>query len=340
MFTAPFAHNIIRKTVVLFGNLFNNLYVVHKKLDGTEVDRVKVLLSYAPKEKFVTRLYSDPNLTKSIAITLPRMSFEIKGYSYDAARKQSTIQRNASLNPSDPNKRFSQYVGVPYNFNFSLSIYTRNIEEGTQIIEQILPYFTPDYTVSATLVEDMAIKKDIVFILDSISNDINYEGQIQGTPRHVTWDLGFTVKGWFFGPVANTSIIRGVQTGNTVTGGVTANILQMGNDAELQKIKVTKITSQGFMEGEYITVDSRNIIGKILNWSNTANRLVVTPTARKIAAGDIIRGITSHAYATANTVAFEQIKFADMHIYQNPITAGAEDDYGYTQQITEFPDTL
>jgi hypothetical protein len=326
--------------VVLFGNLFNNLYVVRHKQDGTELERIKVLLAYSPKEKFVVRLFSDPTLTKSVMTTLPRMSFEIKEYAYDPVRKQSTMQKHSSLNPFDPNKRFSQYVGVPYNITFSLSIYARNIEDGTQIIEQILPYFTPDYTVSATLIEDMDFKKDIPFILTNVSNTIDYEGQIQGVPRLVTWDLTFTAQTWFFGPVANTAIIRGVLNGNVVTGGVTTNIYQSGGDHELQHLTVTKITSHGFMENEYVTVDSRDIVGKILSWSNTANKVVTSPTVRNIEAGDIIRGISSHAYATVNSVRYEQVKIADIHIYQDPITATANDAYGYTTQITEYPDTL
>lgn len=340
MFGDPFNHGIIRKMVVLFGNLFDNLFIIRKKADGTELERTKVLLTYAPKEKFIVRIQSDPELTKSIMTTLPRLSYELSAYEYDPTRKLASIIRDSSVNANDSSKKFSQYTGVPYNFTFRLYLYARNIEDGTQVIEQILPYFTPDYTMTAIFVDEMNIKKDIPFILKSVENSIDYEGQIQGIPRLITWTLEFTAKGWFFGPVANTSIIKGVQTGNTVTGGINIGIYQMGKSGKLQYLTVNKITPQGFLEGESITIDSRDMVGKIAGWNNTSNKLIVSDIGKNINSGDILRGVISGAYATANTISFSETKLSDIKIYQDPITANASSDYGYTTYIEEYPNTL
>ena len=149
MFT-PFYNRTIRKMVVAFGTLFNNITMIRYNNDhDVEYERIKVPILYGPKEKFVTRITSDPDLTRSIANHVPRMSFELTGISYDATRKQVTVLKNFGTS-SINNQIRTQSVGVPYDFTFTLSLYVRNIEDGTQIVEQILPYFTPDYTLTVS----------------------------------------------------------------------------------------------------------------------------------------------------------------------------------------------
>ena len=138
-------HRVIRKMVIGFGNLFDNITLVRYNPDLTEAERMLVPIVYATKELYVKRLEDDPDLSKKIQIALPRMSFEMAGLSYDPSRKQNTnfkqfAQTTAGL--------ISQYNPVPYNFDFNLYIYVRNIEDGTQIIEHILPFFAPDYTLN------------------------------------------------------------------------------------------------------------------------------------------------------------------------------------------------
>jgi hypothetical protein len=159
--------------VIGFGNLFDNITLVRYNPDLTEAERMLVPIVYATKELYVRRLEDDPDLSKKIQIALPRMSFEMAGLSYDPSRKQNTnfkqfAQTTAGL--------ISQYNPVPYNFDFNLYIYVRNIEDGTQIIEHILPFFAPDYTIKLNLIPEMGIVKEIPVVLNSTSHDIIYEG--------------------------------------------------------------------------------------------------------------------------------------------------------------------
>ena len=139
----PTYNRIIRKLVVGFGNLFNDITLVRYNPDNSEAERMLIPIAYAAKEDYVLRLQSDYNLEKKVQLTLPRLSFEMTGMTYDASRKQNTNIKNFAQTPSGIQ---SQYNPVPYDFDFSLYLYVRNIEDGTQVIEHILPFFTPDYT--------------------------------------------------------------------------------------------------------------------------------------------------------------------------------------------------
>jgi len=198
-------NRIIRKLVVGFGNLFDNITLVRYNGDNSEAERFVVPIAYASKEQYVMRLESDPLLDKKVQITLPRMSFEMNGLQYDATRKQNTNIKNAAATGGGVK---SQYNPVPYNFDFSLYLYVRNIEDGTQIIEHILPYFTPDYTIKLNLVPEMGIIKEVPVILNATSHEITYEGGRDNETRMIVWTLNFTVKGFIFGKVTETSVIN------------------------------------------------------------------------------------------------------------------------------------
>jgi hypothetical protein len=167
-------NRVIRKLVVGFGNLFDSITLYRFKPDLTESERFIVPIAYASKERYVMRLEEDLNLDKKVQLTLPRMSFEMAGLSYDSSRKQNTNIKNFAGTP--PSGVLSQYNPVPYNFDFNLYIYVRNIEDGTQIIEHILPFFTPDYTIKLNLIPEMGIVKEVPIILNSTSHEILYEG--------------------------------------------------------------------------------------------------------------------------------------------------------------------
>ncbi len=303
------------------------------------MEYVKVGINYAPKEKYITRLKSDPDMTKSIATTLPRISFEIAGINYDPTRKQQSVFKHRGL-AINPNRPYSQYMGIPYKLTFNMSIYVRNIEDGTMIIEQILPYFQPDYTITADLIPEMGISKDIPIILESIQENNDYIGSLDDSPRIVTWDLTFAMNIWLFGPVANTAIIKGVQTGNAITGGVTTNIYYDRRYNQVQQLTVTSITSGDFHEGEIVTVDARGISGKVYSWSNVSNTLIITSSTGTFATGDSIRGVISNTIRIANTTISTPMLLTEIYTVQKPITANADNDYGYTTTITEFPNTL
>ena len=198
-------NRIIRKLVIGFGNLFDNITLYRFNPDLTEAERVLVPIVYATKEFYVRRLEDDPDLSKKIQVALPRMSFEMAGLTYDSSRKQNT---NFKQFAKTPDGVISQYNPVPYNFDFNLYIYVRNVEDGTQIIEHILPYFTPDYTIKLNLIPEMGIIREIPIILNNTSSDIMYEGDKNSETRMIIWTLNFTVKGFIFGKTTEVGLIR------------------------------------------------------------------------------------------------------------------------------------
>lgn len=208
---AHFYNRTIRKIVVAFGTIFNDIEVIRFMADGTQKERMRVPLSYGAKEKYITRLSSDPSLNKSIATLVPRMSFNLDGISYDSTRKQITTLQNFAVGASSAIR--AQYVPIPYNFDFSMSVYVRNTEDGTQILEQILPFFTPDFTVTVDMIESMDQKYDIPVILNSVTSSVEYEGDMM-TTRLIMWDLQFTVKAYIWPAVKDGSntIIRSANT--------------------------------------------------------------------------------------------------------------------------------
>ena len=213
MFGEHFYHKKIRNTVIAFGTIFNNVNIKRLDSSGNPLQNIKVPLSYSPKEKFLARLDAQQDLTgddSSVAITLPRMSFEVTGYSYDGGRKLNKNQKITKVTTNaDTSKLNSQYTPVPYNVNFSLSVYVANSDDGLQIIEQILPYFQPDYTV--TMIEDrtMDTKRDIPFVLNNVDYEDSYTGSLT-TSRRIIYTLTFTAKIYLFGPISTSAVIKTV----------------------------------------------------------------------------------------------------------------------------------
>jgi len=203
----PFYFSLIRKYIITFGTLFNSIYIERTDKDGNKLVRVKVPITYGPKDKALTRVFQDPDIDRPTAtFPLPMMTFEMTGFDYDGSRKLQTINRNA-YNSTDKSKRLYQYNPVPYNIGFQLSILVKNAEDGTKIVEQILPYFTPDWTVTALLIPEMDIKHDIPIVLNRVNLDDVYEGEFQNR-RTMVWVLDFTLKGYLYGPVKSTKVIK------------------------------------------------------------------------------------------------------------------------------------
>lgn len=202
-----FYYEAIRKTVIAFGTLFNNIFIKHKNEEGKLVSTLKVPFAYGPTQKFLARLEQSPDLNKPIQVTTPRMSMEIVGLSYDAQRKSSSM-RGFIANNSEGNPTKS-YLPVPYNINFELSIFTKLEDDMFQIVEQILPYFQPNYTITITVVEEIQEKRDIQFTLDNISITDNYEGNFDQR-RALIWTLKFTSKTYMFLPVSSDSVAASI----------------------------------------------------------------------------------------------------------------------------------
>ena len=201
-------HGIIRKCIVGFGSLFSDIYIDRREGDsvtGTVIQRLQVPLAYAPKEKWIVRLEQDPSLENNVYTTLPRMSFEIIGYNYDPQRKVNRMQQIKC--GDDTGAVSTMYTPVPYNLDLSLYILTKTQEDGLQIIEQILPTFTPEYTLSINVVPDMSVKIDVPIILNSVSVQDDYDGDFQ-TRRFVTHSLNFQMKMNLFGPISNNDVIQ------------------------------------------------------------------------------------------------------------------------------------
>ena len=220
MFGTYFYHQTSRKMVVAFGSLFNTIEVRRTNSAGSVVDTIKVPLSYGPREKFLTRISADPNLNPSIALTVPRMGFELTAMTYDGVRKLNTMGRNVAAGTTGLKKQFNP---VPYNWDFSLYVYVKNAEDGTQILEQILPFFTPEFTVTMNLVSSMSEKRDIPLVLNSVTSEDTYEGDF-ASRRSIIWTLSFMMKGFLYPDVAdNAKVITDVTVDSHLMGAVAAD---------------------------------------------------------------------------------------------------------------------
>ena len=204
MFGTYFYHQTSRKMVVAFGSLFNNIEVRRTDSSDAVTEIIKIPLSYGPKDKMLVRISQDPSLNPKVALTVPRMGFELTSMPYDGARKLNTMGRNVNAGTTSGLKK--QYNPVPYNWDFSLYVFVKNAEDGTQILEQILPFFTPEFTVTMTLVSCMSEKGDIPLILNSVSSEDTYEGDF-ATRRSIIWTLSFVMKGFLYPSVTDNAAV-------------------------------------------------------------------------------------------------------------------------------------
>jgi hypothetical protein len=204
MFGQYFYHSHIRKTVSVFGTLFNNIVVQHKEASGSVVNNIKVPLSYGPRQKFLTRLFEEPDLNApEVAIRLPRMSFELTGMTYDTSVKLNKM--NTIATPSIHGQSTIRNP-VPYIMNFTLSVYAKNQDDALQIVEQIIPYFNPEYVVTIKEIPELGITRDIPVVLQSVTYSDDYEGDFS-TRRVLIYTLDFSMKTFFYGP---TNLDQGV----------------------------------------------------------------------------------------------------------------------------------
>lgn len=212
MFGTYFYNETIRRSVSIFGTLFNNIKVKKTKSDGTVLTEQLVPISYGPKQKFLQRLAEEPNLTDGnrTQISLPRMAFQVTGFEYDQARQQNKLIRHAktTLESNGEDRKF-QYNPAPYNLNFTLSVLAKNMSDALQITEQILPYFQPEYTVTMKMIDSMSDVRDVPIILNSVSMDDQFEGTFEER-RVIEFNLEFTMKLYFFGPVYTGDVITNV----------------------------------------------------------------------------------------------------------------------------------
>ena len=206
MLGTQFYNQAVRKTVIAFGTLFNNIEL-KKTVDGQVLEVEKVPLAYGPKQKFLYRLQGNPTDGRKVAITLPRIYFEMTGIDYDATRKTPATQKYKTVVNEEGNEVRTQYVPVPYNISFEVGILAKSQDDGLQILEQILPFFQPSFSMSLKFIPDMDEVRDVAVVLNSVDFDDDWEDDFS-TRRSITYSMQFTAKSYIYGPYTKADVIR------------------------------------------------------------------------------------------------------------------------------------
>lgn len=348
MTTLAHYHKSVRKITTAFASLFNNIVLIRDNVDGTENQRIIVPLEFGDKEKYVKRLQGDPELEKKIQIVLPRMSYELTGFSYDASRKLNTNNKNFAQGTSN-DRLFYQFNPVPYDFNFSLTIYTRNIEDGNQIIEQIIPYFTPDYTVKVNLVPSMGIVRNLPIILNSAEPTIDSDGVFSNEVRTVFWTLGFTVKGFIFGGIKDGPAIKDTSTNIISSGFIVGDVGNEGGVCCSGNVSKSFLLESGG-HGNYrineivyqgINYDNSYASGKVVDWSSNTNTsiIIISDICGDFKLNQPLIGSDSVALHVIKSPAQNTIIDLKVLVTPNPNTALANTYWTTNTKILEYPNT-
>lgn len=244
MFGKPFYHHTFKKLVASFGAIFANIFIIKRATNGKEIERLKVPLAYGPAERYLVRTTENPQFDRDYAAKLPRMSFEIKNIEYDAQRKLNTIKSNIAEIDENQKQVFRQFQGVPYQITMELSILSKYIDDANQIVEQILPWFTPAFTITLNSIPGMNYKDDVPVTLVSVSMQDNYEEDWK-TRRDIVWTLTFTLKTIFYGPVIDRNVIT-----RSITDTYVASFVDLQNNSELQAVArtgraIAEVTPEG-----------------------------------------------------------------------------------------------
>lgn len=269
MFGHDFYFSLIRKYVITFGTIFNDINISREDAEGVQTSYMRVPLSYAPKEKMLARVIGDPAIDRPTATTLPRMSFEMGTLSYDGDRKLNTLG-SVHFMSTDTSKVRRIYNPVPYNIQFKLYIFVKNAEDGTKIVEQILPFFTPDWTPTVKLIPEMGVVLDIPIVLNSISQEDTYTDKF-AERRSLIWTLNFTLKGYLYGPVKEKKVIKFANT--TVYSASTTDLVNaIGNTAPTVRVTVQpgltangEPTSNAALTIPYSEIEADDDFGYVIN---------------------------------------------------------------------------
>lgn len=326
MFT-PFYHRLLWKYVVAFGDLFNNITLIRYNADFTqEKERIKVPLTYSPKEKWVTRLMADPNLVTPVGIILPRMSYNITGMQFDGFRKQPTTNKVFSAGTTTSSIK-KLYMYAPWDIAFDLNIYARNIEDANQIVEQILPYFQPDYSITINPITGFNLPRDIHVALGNVQDETDWNGPMD-TPRLVMWTLSFVMKTHFYGPVTAGNIIR------------KAIVHILDNTLEDKYLKINLGAGSGrYKEGDIAfqgdSMSAATAVGEVTHFANGYIELKDTQGTFQINVA--LKGTTTNADYIITSFKHQPPIMVRYQVEPNPNTAEPTDDYGYTETLTEWP---
>lgn len=331
-----FFNRTMRTITTAFGSLFASIVVArynYNTTPWTEQERFLLKLMYGQKEKFVQALQGDPTNSEKTQVSLPLMAYNFLGLEYDPKRKQQTTIQNYNVNPSG--QLISQYVPVPYNFHYQVYIYVRNIIEGEQILEQILPFFTPGYTLTVNMVPAMGITQAIPVNLNSITYENDSEGVRTTDTRYILWTLDFTVMGSLYGPIS---------TGGGLIKEAITNIYNWSKtDGKSLVLLMNPNSGNGnFIPGEIIfqgqTPQSSNASAIVQDWSNTTNRLLITDAQGLFYTNNLLQGSQSGSTRTIQNYEIIPQIVETIDITPIPPTANIGTPYTYDIDKT-FYDT-
>ena len=332
-------HQIIRKTLVSFGTLFNQIYIRHQDANDGTVGEMKVPLAYGPAQKFLARLEQNPDLTRATQITLPRMSFEMNRISYDPSRKVSVTQTFKAVD--DDNRVKKVFMPVPYNIGFELNIMCKLNDDALQIIEQILPYFQPSFNVTVELVDSIGEKRDIPIVLDSMDFTDDYEGDYT-TRRALIYTLQFTAKSYLFGPIAESTdgLIRKVQVdyyGSTDTVRAKREMRYVATP-RARKDYDNDATVSGSVITENVSVDETLINVNDTSTFSTGTRIIIDSEIMKISKKTSNQITVKRAYSS--TIAAEHITGTKISVLStaDDVLIAPGDDFGFNETSSFYQD--
>lgn len=264
MFGHTYYHESIRRYVILFGTLFNDIYIKRYDTQGVQTNMLRVPITYGPKDKVLARLNADPNLDRPYSIILPYITFQITNIKYANDRKLTTTGRMPYISA---NRNYATYVynPVPYDFDFQMSIVVKNAEDGSKILEQILPFFTPDWTTTIKIIDDPVIVIDVPLTLNTVQSQDNWEGSI-GDRRYLVWTLNFTMKGQLFGPIAKSKIIKKAITNIAFNSNVATDLSTSYNDRRVDEI--VTVTPGLTVNGTPTSNSAESIDYSLIDWND------------------------------------------------------------------------
>lgn len=334
-----FYHEILRRTIIGFGTLFNNIYVKKFDANGSPLSTMKVPLAYGPRQKFLARINQAPsNLNNPVQLTLPRMSFEFTGLTYDGDRKVSTTEYFTVKDPKNPKGHIKTYMPVPYNMRFELNILTKINDDSLQIIEQILPYFQPAYTLTIDLMDTIGEKRDVPFQLEAIEMQDDYEGNYE-TRRALIYKLIFVAKTYLFGPSKNISdnIIRKATIGY-LAGSSSNNPDELERDATYTVTPTaTKSYSDfgiAFLTKDALRSDTRIFVNDVSQISLNSI-ITLNDESLKIVSIDSQNKIISVIRGSFNTKAIDHVSGTEVQkvIEQDNDLIQPGDDFGFDGRL-------
>jgi hypothetical protein len=332
-----FYHEILRRTVIAFGTLFNDIHIRHKNSNDGDISDIRVPLAYGPIQKFLARLEQQPDLNKATQITLPRMSFEMNSIQYDPTRKAGVTQ---TFKASDGTNLKKVFMPVPYNIGFELNILTKLNDDALQIVEQILPFFQPSFNLTIDLIDSIGEKRDISVNLDSVSFQDDYEGDFS-TRRSLIYTLQFTAKTYMFGPIASSTdgLIRKVQVDYYADTNRETAKRELRYTATPKALKDYNNDDVAVLRESLTKTETRISISNSSGLSVDA-RIIIDSEIMKVV--EIIDGTTiavKRGYDESTSTTHLENTSIDILTAADDALVDVDDDFGFNENLYSFTDS-